>query len=146
VSADIEIINDKLQGLWNRELSMDSLVNQLIFNKLLFKDYLTVALTNQQPCAWRAAWLIDHYTDNDLNSFIPYTDLIINKLDTFKNEGQKRAFLKIFTKYDVKSDFLGKLIDSCFNFLYSKKSSAAVKVHAMQIIFNISEKEPYLKK
>jgi hypothetical protein len=46
---------------------------------------------------------------------------------------------------EIDEEYFGFLVDFCLDKLSSDKEPPAVRVHAMQILYNISEKVPELK-
>ena len=50
--------------------------------------------------------------------------------------GALRSFLRLLCRYDIEEDDQGMLIDLCFGYLVSELYPLAVKVHAMQLIYN----------
>ena len=55
-----------------------------------------------------------------------------------------RNSMRILSSQDVPERLQGYLLEICFDFLMSTKVPVAIKVHAMQVIFNISQNEPDL--
>ena len=102
-------------------------------------------ISNKPPIAWRAAWTIWHFTNKRKELMRKYIDRIIEDLPNYKFDGQKREMMKVLLLFDIKEIEIGHLLNTCYSFLISPKESLAVRVHAMQIIFNISEIEPELK-
>jgi hypothetical protein len=70
---------------------------------------------------------------------------MILKLKTEDNSGKKRHFLKLLSMNEIPEQHFGFLVDYCLDTLGSGKEPPAVRVHAMQVLFNISEKEPEFK-
>jgi hypothetical protein len=66
------------------------------------------------------------------------------KLKTEKSDGKKRQFLKLISMNEIAEAHHSFLVDYCFEALTSAKEPTSVRVYAMQILFNISEKEPGL--
>ena len=58
----------------------------------------------------------------------------------------KRNTLKIIADLNPKfsEELTGHALDICFEFLISTKEPVAIKVHAMQVTFNICKQEPEL--
>ena len=104
-----------------------------------------IMISNKHPQSWRAAWSLFHLVEKDKELIRPYIVKITELLPHFKHDGQKREMMKILQIFPSKELNIGKLVDICFKFLDSQNESLAVRVHAMQIIYNISEIEPDIK-
>lgn len=106
---------------------------------------MDVALNSNKPHSWRAAWMADKVHDNHPELLLPFLEKMIEKLCKPLHVGKKRQFLKLISLHDVPEFHHGFLVDYCLNALTSATEPPAVRVHAMQILFNISEKVPDLK-
>ena len=58
---------------------------------------------------------------------------------------KKRHFLRMLTSHEISEEHSGFMVEYCLKAFQSAKEPVAVKVHAMQILFNIAQKEPDLK-
>lgn len=101
-----------------------------------FNGLLKVALANKKVLSMRAAAIVERVTREKQNWIQPWIEEIISKLDTFTHPGQKRNFLKIFTRMSFNETELGLLLDFCFRAMISPKESIAVQAYSMEIIFN----------
>ncbi|MBN1820448.1 MAG: hypothetical protein JXR31_16760 [Prolixibacteraceae bacterium] len=108
-------------------------------------DFLMdLALNSKEKNSWRAAWMVDKIHENHPELILPYKEQIIQKLKTNTDLSKKRHFLKQLSLIEIPEKHYGFLVDYCLNAL-SSAEPPAVRVHAMQILFNISEKEKDLK-
>ena len=111
----------------------------------LFSGLMEIALYHPNQKTWRAAYLADKIHDDYPELILPYIELIIKQLTAETNSSKKRHFLKLLSMNDIPENHFGFLVDYCLEKLTSAKEPPAVRVHAMQILYNISEKEPDLK-
>ncbi len=118
---------------------------QLIENPKGFDVLISLALNHPKQRSWRAAYLVDKIHDQSPELLFPYLPAIIEKLKTESNASKRRHWLKLISMNSINEEFFGFLFDYCINAFTSEKEAVAVRVHAMQILFNISEKEPELK-
>ncbi len=116
-------------------------------NQQMVDTLWIIVKSNKHPQAWRAAWSLFHILSykNNFELMRMYLNEIIEILPSFKHNGQKREMMKVILLFDAKDIEMGTIIDLCFEYLFSPKEALAVRVHAMQIIYNISEIEPDLK-
>lgn len=110
-----------------------------------FSELIEIALYNSEPKTWRAAYLVDKIHDKYPELILPFLEPIIQKLETENNTSKKRHFLKLISMNEIPEQHFGFLVDFCLKALTSDKEPPAVRVHAMQILYNISEIEPDLK-
>ena len=131
-----EISRDRLDRL-NESDEIDG----ELFVSLLWE----IMISNTHPYAWRAAWTMFHYVEKRKELSRKYLTEIIELLPHFKHNGQKREMMKVLLLFPMKELDFEKLIDICFNILINPKENIAVRVHAMQIIFNIGDIEPDIR-
>ena len=110
-----------------------------------FSVLAQVAMQSNHPKSWRAAWLMDKIHEKNPDLVTPFIPDMIQKIKTEDNAGKKRHFLKLISINSIPSEHQGFLFDYCLKAFTSAKEPLAVRVHAMQILYNISEKEPELK-
>jgi hypothetical protein len=113
----------------------------------LFRQALDLCFEKTYPVNMRASRVIQLYCANDPAAIIPYIEEIIQKVIISKNDGVKRCFLKVFAEQvDLKkiSD-PGPLLAACFDWLIDPAEAIAVRVHCMEVIYQISLFEPDLK-
>jgi hypothetical protein len=110
-----------------------------------FGVLMSLALNNPKQRSWRAAYLADKIHDNFPELLWPYFPLIIERLKTETNASKRRHWLKLISMNQMEAQYLAFLFDYCIKAFTSSKEAVAVRVHAMQILFNISEAEPDLK-
>jgi len=110
-----------------------------------FSVLAQVAMQSNHPKSWRAAWLMDKIHEKNPGLVTPFIPDMIQKIKTEDNAGKKRHFLKLISINSIPSEHQGFLFDYCLKAFTSAKEPLAVRVHAMQILYNISEKEPELK-
>lgn len=113
-------------------------------NPVSFDKLLDISLTTKPPICWRAARVIDLCSQIHNELFIPYVELIVNKLIKFDNSSMKRIYLHVLLSYTafIKSEQVAQLINVCFNWLNSEQEAIAVRVYSMYLLSKIAEKEP----
>jgi hypothetical protein len=106
---------------------------------------MEIALHNQNKKSWRAAYLIDKINDSNPQLLNPFLNEMIEQVKIEQSHSKKRHFLKLISQNELPPDQQGFMFDFCLKTFTSAKEDLAVRVHAMQILYNISEKEPELK-
>jgi hypothetical protein len=103
---------------------------------------VTKALDDSQPENWRAAWMVDKINDKHPEMVLPYLPMMTNFLLTTNNSGKKRHLLKLISLHDIPEEKIAVLLNYCIDVFSNAVEPVAVRVHAMQILFNIAQKEP----
>ncbi|RLD44740.1 MAG: hypothetical protein DRI86_06725 [Bacteroidetes bacterium] len=140
---------EQIKNFIINDISKDN-INAIIKNNKVNQEMIDllwkISISNVHPQSWRAAWMLFHLLNNSNKEYIrPYLDQMLDLLNTFTHNGQKREIMKIILLFDVEEIEMGKAVNICFKILLNSKEALAVRVHAMQIIFNISIIEPELK-
>ncbi len=106
---------------------------------------MEIAMEGNGTVNWRAAWLADRFTFENPELLHPYARKLISNLPTITHSGKKRQFLRLIACIPVDPESAGFLFDYCQKLLFIPDEKTAVKVYAMQILYNISRQEPELK-
>ncbi|HBY55055.1 MAG TPA: hypothetical protein DEH15_21865 [Marinilabiliales bacterium] len=111
-----------------------------------YPEYLDLivskAIDDSQPENWRAAWMVDKIHDKHPNLVIPYLPALTDFLLTTQNAGKKRHILKLISLHDVPDEKIAVLLNFSYQIFTDATEPVAVRVHAMQVLFNIAMKEP----
>jgi len=113
----------------------------------LIPELIKLAFADKHPVSVRAANTIE-IIDSKMPELIePHYSKIINGFAKFKTGGVIRCLLKIFTRHtDIKNEkLLCTLLNHCFKKLASADEDVAVKVYALQILYDFSKREPDIK-
>ncbi|AHW61876.1 hypothetical protein SAMN05444285_107122 [Draconibacterium orientale] len=110
-----------------------------------FHTLVQLALNDTRQKSWRAAYLVDKIHDEKPELLQPYLRALIGQLETEMNASKRRHWLKLISMNALPKEHIGFLFDYCIEAFTSGSEAVAVRVHAMQILFNISELEPDLK-
>jgi hypothetical protein len=111
-----------------------------------YPEYLDLivskAMDDSQPENWRAAWMVDKIHEKHPDLVIPYLPVLTDFLLTTQNAGKKRHLLKLISLHDIPDERMAILLDFCYQIFTDASEPVAVRVHAMQVLFNIAMKEP----
>ncbi|MGC9354559.1 MAG: hypothetical protein ACP5D9_12015 [Mariniphaga sp.] len=121
------------------------LVRQLESEPGKLQLLMDLAFNGQHPKSWRAAYIADKINDNYPELIAPFISEMVLRLKTEKNSSKKRHYLKLISQHDFPVKFHSFLVDYCLECFTSASEPIANRVHAMQVLFNISEKEPDFK-
>ncbi len=103
---------------------------------------MTKALDDSQPENWRAAWMIDKINEKNPAVVLPYLPAMTDFLLATKNDSKRRHLLKLIGLHDIPEERMGVLLNYCLDVFTDAAIPIAVRVHAMQILYNIAQKEP----
>ena len=106
---------------------------------------LVMIFEEKDPIAWRAAWILDGSDELHPGLVGDRITGIIRKLPDLESAGALRSLLRMLCRYEIPEEEQGLLIDLCFSYLMSELYPVAVKVHAMQIIYQHTLMYPELK-
>jgi hypothetical protein len=106
---------------------------------------IKVAVYSSDLVSWRALWMVDKIYDIDATLIAPFLPEMIQQLKVETHHGKKRHLLKLISQMNIPENQAGFLMDYCLTTFTSDKEPVANRVHAMQVLFNISESEPELK-
>ncbi len=106
---------------------------------------MDIALNSNAPKSWRAAWLADKIHEEHPQLIKPWINEIVIALKTEKQAGKKRHFLKLISLQEPDEKHDPFLLDYCLGAFTNGKEPISIRVHAMQVLYNISEKQPGFK-
>jgi hypothetical protein len=141
----IAMTENEIYDLLDRWENIEVLMQELSQNAVSFSALMHVALNRKEQRSWRAAYVADKIHDNFPELLRPYIPEIIGKLKTENNASKRRHWLKLIASNPISLEHSGFLFDFCIRSFTSSSEAVAVRVHAMQILYNISDDEPGLK-
>jgi hypothetical protein len=140
--SDTRLLKEKLLNIGEGELRIWKL--SVLSDESLFKQVYSLIYSTDQKAAWRAGWIIDNATEKFPELLAPFIPDIISQLIMTRNSSLKRIFTRMLSRFEIPEEFLVQVVNRCFELL-SPAEPAAVRVNAMQVLFNVSQREPGLK-
>lgn len=125
--------------------NLEYLMREIVNSPENYKTLIKIALYDKNPKSWRAAYLVDKINDINSEMLKPFLNEMVEQVKKEKNGSKKRHFLKLISMNDIQKNHQGILFDFCLKRFTSSKDAVAIRVHAMQILFNIAQTEPELK-
>lgn len=104
-----------------------------------------IALNSKYPGNWRAAYIADKVNSTAPELISPYIETIISTLSAETHSSLKRHLLKLISLHPLPEKHHSFMLDFCLDCFTSAAEPVAVRVHAMQVLYNISEYEPGFK-
>lgn len=111
---------------------------------MVFDELWEIALSDEELVNWRAAWVIKGIWETNPDMVTPHLGKMRRALATINQEGVKREFLKMISESPLPDDEdeMGILLKYCFEWLASPLEPVAVRVHSMEVLFQISKRIP----
>lgn len=109
------------------------------------KVLFDIASDDSKQEYWRAAYLIDRLADDFPDLIEPCIPDMINALKKTNNTSKVRHYLKLISQYPINKEEMDFLFNYCLDAFTNTGFPVAVRVHAMQVLYEISEVEPGLK-
>ena len=100
------------------------------------------ALDDSQPENWRAVWMVDKIHERHPELVIPYLPAMTSFLMTTQNASKKRHLLKLISLNNIQEENMAALLNFCIDEFTNASEPIAVRVHAMQVLFNVAQREP----
>ena len=119
-----------------RGVERELFIKQFGHSEAHFRSLLDIALLDKDPEAWRAAWVLDGSDEQNPGIALKHISAIVQQLLQLESRGSLRSMLRLLCRYEIHEEDQGLLIDLCFGYMVSELYPVAVKVHAMQIIYN----------
>ncbi|MFH1121305.1 MAG: hypothetical protein V1775_15910 [Bacteroidota bacterium] len=108
-----------------------------------FEETIILSLSDNQPCAWRAAWLLWSCMEKNDPRVQPFVADMINSL-AGKNDDHQRELLIILRKMEIPEESEGLLFNHCTNVWEKVGKKPAVRLNAFKIMVKIAGKHPEL--
>ncbi|MBE9562684.1 MAG: hypothetical protein IMF12_07470 [Proteobacteria bacterium] len=109
-----------------------------------FEEVINISLTDEQPQAWRAAWLLNHCMKKNDPRLQAHIKKIIKIIPT-KQDGHQRELLKVLNKMELSEKYDGLLFDVCMTIWEAIHKSPSVRGTAFVFLLKIIKKYPELR-
>ena len=131
----------------NHKFNIDLIAHYVGQDIELFEELIDLMLNEPAPIPQRASWAMTTIAERNPWMIEPFLEKLIDLMPDFssKHPSLTRCLLRTLSFKEAPDEKLGQLFDLCYNYLTNPKQPAAIRVFAMQVLFNISEKEPDLK-
>ena len=108
-----------------------------------FDEAVELAVSDKQPYAWRAAFLLWSCMEENDQRMHAYIRRIINTLPT-KQDGHQRDLLKILLKMELNEEQEGYLFPVCVSLWEKIHKKPSVRFGAFQFMLKIARNHPDL--
>jgi len=135
----------ELSELIDNWINIEWLQQEIIHHQNLYKLLVELAFYSSEAKSWRAAYILDKINDIQPDLLLPHLEPMLNQLKVESSSSKKRHFLKLLSQNAIPDDYTGFLFDYCLDIISSAKEPPAVRVHAMQNLFNFAQIYPDLR-
>ncbi len=113
-------------------------------NPIYFKEVLDLALQDIPKISMRAGRVVLFCSEKHPELLKPYLRQLIKNIPKIKNEGTLRTILRLIIMFpEIKNENdISLLLEKGFDYIQGKRYSVAIKVYAMEILYNISKQYP----
>lgn len=139
-SLFMESIETVLASRFNKE----KFLNAILSNHDKMDETFELALGNNQPVSWRAAWVLNHALSKG-NPIIKLHEAKILETLPHREAGHQRELMKLLEKIEMDEELEGVLFDHCVTIWESVEKQPSVRVVAFRIISQIAMKYPEMK-
>lgn len=136
-------MENELEFLLTNKSSKDSLISVLDSDPSQFENAFRIAITDNQPQAWRATWLINQYMNRNDDRIKKKIKTVLTRIKSCA-DGHQREWLKVLEKMKLSEDNEGRLFDVCITVWEDINKSPSVRIVAFRSIVKIVKKYPEL--
>lgn len=108
----------------------------------LLATLMNIVLRDGEATSWRAAWIADKIHEIRPELVTPFLPAMTQFALKTSDAGKKRHLLKLISLHPIPDENMAELLNFCITLFTNPTEPVAVRVHAMQVLFNIAEKEP----
>lgn len=123
---------------------IDFLISEIKKKPSIAQQLLSLALLNEYPFSWRAAWALSHYSKMNKRFIEAHQDRIILKLQEIHHPSQVGCLLITLNNIQLNSENLGIVADVCIAMLKGEIEVGYVKMYAMELMLKIAKRYPEL--
>lgn len=139
-----EDLMDLLLSGHNKQLR-DEIALRIGGNPDHFEQAWEIFCHAEQPVPQRLAWSLGVVMEKHPSLVVRYAGSIIDRIPFMQHPAEIRMATKVLGNTSLKPDEYARLIDPMLERLMDPKVPAAIRVHAMQILYEFSETEPDFK-
>ena len=113
-------------------------------DKKRFEELIKLFFSKNNRISQRASWPLGYAAIAHPELIYSYLEQMIQNLENPIHNAVKRNTIRIMGELDIPESLLGAAADVCFRFLDDPKEAIATRVFSMEVLLNITKKEPDL--
>ena len=119
------------------------MISYLTSHPKKFEEAIRLALADEQPFSWRAAWLLWSCMEENDPRIAGFLKSFIDSLPE-KKENQQRELLIILQKMEINEELEGVLYSHCVSIWETINKMPSVRYNAFKMMAKIVKKHPEL--
>ncbi|MDO6801568.1 hypothetical protein Q4595_03800 [Wenyingzhuangia sp. 1_MG-2023] len=131
--------NINLDSILTNRLDKDFLIQLFQEQAEVHASAIQIALSDQQPQAWRATWILGHCTSKNDVRIQPFVNDFIKSI-VKRKDGHQREILKIIDKMKLNDEQEGRLFDICMTLWENTTKASSVRYLAFKHLYKTCEK------
>lgn len=109
-----------------------------------FAILIELAMDPDQDMARRAGWPLSYLIEKNHWLIQPYFAPVLKAVKDASHNGVRRNFIRALSFVKIPEEFQGPYADLCFDLLNDPVEAIAVRIFAMEILWNITQSYPEL--
>jgi hypothetical protein len=122
----------------------DGMVSYMEAHPAAFEEAVKLALSNNHPYSWRAAWLLKSCIEKNDPRLQKEVKNIIRALKT-AGQSSQRELLLILLKMEISAKYEGRVFDLCITIWEDITKQPSVRCVAFRLIVKMVKQHPELK-
>lgn len=125
-----------------------NLAKEIVQDEEEISRLVNAILEDRDEDTFYPSWLFCHVFDLKKSIIIPHLNTLIKFVPKTKHHGAVRSILRCIAEIEaihIEDELDNELLNLCYNCFEDLKVDIAIRVHAMQIIFNYCSKYPDLR-
>ena len=122
------------------------LKQQVLHQPDLLESLVQLAVSDEKPASWRAAWVMNHIAKENKELIKPFIKDILSGFSRVTHENQKASLIRILSYYEPELEGYGDIVDECFQILSKPTDRPFVKSYSLDFLRKICDAEPELKR
>ncbi|MCF8367610.1 MAG: hypothetical protein K9G76_01115 [Bacteroidales bacterium] len=117
----------------------DEMITFMWAHPEFFNEAIQLAISDKQPYAWRAAWLLWSCMEDNDKRILTYISKIIESIKT-KKDGHQRELLKILLRMELNEEQEGHIFNTSLDLWEKINKVPSVRFTAFKFIIKIAKK------
>jgi len=122
----------------------DKMLAHLEKDPALVDAYVDFSLSEHE-FAWRASWVIAHFSEKHPRQIDKYAQKYIEKLPKTERDGHVREIISTLTNLNLTEEQESELFDICYELIQSNKRQSSVRAVCFRFMMNLADSYPELK-
>jgi argonaute-like protein implicated in RNA metabolism and viral defense len=122
----------------------EKMLGHLEKDPALVDAYVEFSMTDHK-WAWRATWVVHHFSNKHANQINKYADQYIEMLSKTERDGHLREIISILINLNLSEEQEGELFDICYELIQSNKRQSSVRGISFRYMMRLAGRYPELK-